>query len=74
MSNLELRHGILADSDCLKEYINRQKVEEFEKIKTELKELDVEPDGIHFWRANRHETMNVVLHTIDNHIKELKGK
>lgn len=48
--------------------------EELEEIKRELKELDVEPDGIHFWRANRHETINVVLHIIDNHIEELKGE
>jgi len=46
---------------------------ELEEIKKELKELDVEPDGIHFWRANRHETIDVVLHIIDNHIKELEN-
>ena len=49
-------------------------IEELEKIKAEIKELDVEPNGITFWRTYRHESVNDFLQILDNHIKELKGE
>jgi hypothetical protein len=68
MNNLELRHGILADSDCLKEYVNKQKVEELEKIKAETQDL-----LISYGYLDMH-TNNDIIEILDNHIAELKGE
>jgi len=67
MNNLELRHGIFADSDCLKEYVNKQKVEELEKIKDKIEWESKGQTGA-FIKAYK------VLNIIDNHIAELKGE
>ena len=42
----------------------------FDKIRAEIKALDVEPDGIHFCSANRHSCISEVLAIIDKYKAE----